>query len=124
MAHVSFETLRELFDGRVLSRGLWLPRSRDLTPCDFYLWGSLKDKVHKTNLHTLEELRTTSDTRFQRIPGKNPRELTTLCSAGIPTAFGQEGKIFSICCSTGQFLLDILKVIITAILCLATFTDC
>ncbi|KAJ9575347.1 hypothetical protein L9F63_025702, partial [Diploptera punctata] len=28
-----------------------------LTVCDFYLWGSLKDKVYKTNPHTLEELK-------------------------------------------------------------------
>jgi hypothetical protein len=29
-------------------------------------------------------------------------------------AFGQKGNIFSICCSIGEFLLDFLKVIITA----------
>jgi hypothetical protein len=26
------------------------------TPCDFYLWGGLKDKVYKSNPHTLQEL--------------------------------------------------------------------
>jgi hypothetical protein len=25
--------------------------------CDFYLWGSLKDRVYKTNPHALEEIR-------------------------------------------------------------------
>ncbi|GFG40733.1 hypothetical protein Cfor_01122, partial [Coptotermes formosanus] len=44
-AHVSLEALRKVFDGLVISRGLWPPRSPDLTPCDFYLWESLKDKV-------------------------------------------------------------------------------
>jgi len=33
-------------------------------------------------------------------------------------------KIFRIYCSTGDFLFDFLKVIITAIVCLATFRDC
>jgi len=27
--HASFEAVREVFDGRVISRGLWLPRSPD-----------------------------------------------------------------------------------------------
>lgn len=35
----------------------WPPRSPDLTPLDFFLWGYLKDKVYTTvpaNLNTLE----------------------------------------------------------------------
>jgi hypothetical protein len=40
------------------------------------------------------------------------------------TAFGQEGNIFSICCSTGEFLLDFLQVIITVNPFLASFIDC
>jgi hypothetical protein len=39
------------------------------------------------------------------------------------SAFGQEGKIFSICCSTGEFLLDFLKAVIADNLFLASFTD-
>jgi hypothetical protein len=57
MAYVSLEALREVFDDHVISRGLWPPCSLDLTPCDFYLWGSLRVKVYKTNPHTVEELR-------------------------------------------------------------------
>jgi hypothetical protein len=43
-------------------------------------------------------------------------------STGILSAFSQEAKLFSICCATGQFLLDFLKVTITAIVCIATLT--
>jgi inhibitor of nuclear factor kappa-B kinase subunit alpha len=35
---------------------LWPARSPDLNPCDFYLWGNLKDKVYSNNPHTLVEL--------------------------------------------------------------------
>jgi hypothetical protein len=38
------------FCDRIISHGLWLPHS----PCDFYLWGSSKDNVYKTNSYTLE----------------------------------------------------------------------
>jgi hypothetical protein len=39
------------------------------------------------------------------------------------SAFSQEGKIFSVCCSTGESLLDFLKFISTAILCVGPFID-
>jgi hypothetical protein len=51
-----------IFRDHVISHDLWPPHSPDLTPFDFYLWGSLKGKLYNTNLHTLEE--TTTTTRF------------------------------------------------------------
>jgi hypothetical protein len=46
MSYVSLEALWKVFSDHIISRGLWPPRSPDLVPCDFYLWGSLKDKMH------------------------------------------------------------------------------
>jgi hypothetical protein len=115
MAKINFEALREVFTDSIISRGLWPPRSPDLTPCDFYLWESLKDKVCKTNSHTLEELRNNIRREISAISWKNSRELTSSCSAGTLSAFGQESNIFSICCSAGAFLLHFLKAILTAI---------
>jgi len=43
---------------------------------DFYLWGSLKDKVYDTNHYTLEELRTSPLLRFEQFLGKNSRKIT------------------------------------------------
>lgn len=45
--------LNDTIPGRWIGRGgeqdlvhhLWPPRSPDLTPCDFYLWGYIKEKV-------------------------------------------------------------------------------
>jgi hypothetical protein len=118
------EALREAFDDRVISRFLWPPRSTDLTTCDFYLWGSLKENVYKTNLHTMEEVRnisndipTISDEELQRVNNSVFRRHTECIRSG--------GQRFQHCCSTGEFLLDFLKAIITAIACrLARFTDC
>jgi hypothetical protein len=47
-----------------------------------------------------------------------------MCFARVLTAFGQEGKVFQHLCSTGEFLLDFLKVIITANLFSYSLTDC
>lgn len=62
-SHTSHETirlLREKFPGRVISRNgdiNWPPRSCDLTPLDFFLWGYVKSKVYANNPVTIEALK-------------------------------------------------------------------
>jgi hypothetical protein len=48
--------IRKVFEDRIISRGLWAPRSPDLSFCDFYLWGNLKRKVYKNNPRSIEAL--------------------------------------------------------------------
>lgn len=51
-AHVAQETkwfLANTFDDRIISRDFqseWPPRSPDLTPCDFHLWGEVKELAY------------------------------------------------------------------------------
>jgi hypothetical protein len=84
--------------------------------------GSLKNKGHKTNPHTLEELRNNIRHDTSTISTQEHQKVTS--SVVVLSAFCQEGNIFSICCSTDEFLLDFLKVMITENLFLASFTDC
>ena len=35
----------------------WPPRSPDLTPCDYFLWGHLKNKVYATPPISVDNLR-------------------------------------------------------------------
>lgn len=52
--------LREVFQDRIVSINHaieWPPRSPDLTPCDFFLWGHLKSKVHITPPANIDELK-------------------------------------------------------------------
>lgn len=55
------EWLNQHFENRWIGRNSpfmdWPPRSPDLTPLDFFLWGILKQKVYRTRPQTLEELR-------------------------------------------------------------------
>ncbi|KAJ4442965.1 hypothetical protein ANN_04601 [Periplaneta americana] len=46
----------------------WPPRSPDLSPCDFYLWGKLKSQVYSNNPHTLEELQQNIENAIAAIP--------------------------------------------------------
>ena len=41
--------------------------SPDFMACDFYLWGNLKNKVYKTNPHTLDELKQNIRTQINAI---------------------------------------------------------
>ena len=43
-ANETLELIREIFEDRVISVGVWPSRSPDLTVCDFNLWGYLKIK--------------------------------------------------------------------------------
>ena len=55
------EWLSTRFKDRIISRNaefLWPPYSPDLNPCDFYLWGYLKNKVYTSPTpKTTEELK-------------------------------------------------------------------
>ena len=52
----SMKLLNEIFGERVISRNLWPPRSPDLTPPHFHLWGAEKSAVYCDRPSTLNEL--------------------------------------------------------------------
>jgi hypothetical protein len=72
------EELRQVFGDRIISCGLWPARSPDLYPCDFYLWGNLKQKVYKTNPHTTEELKENIRNELSAISPGELRVITNL----------------------------------------------
>lgn len=66
--------LRTKFPGRVISRKGdidWPPRSCDITPLDFFLWGYLKDRVYTDNPQTLAQLKR----NIRRVIGEIPAEM-------------------------------------------------
>ena len=49
-----------VFKDRIFSRRadvVWPPRSCDLTPLDYYLWGAVKDKCCVDNAETIDALK-------------------------------------------------------------------
>lgn len=59
-ASATMAILKEKFPRRLLSLGgdiSWPPRSCDLTPLDFFLWGYLKDRVYQNKPVTLDDLK-------------------------------------------------------------------
>lgn len=71
----SMVLVRELFPARAISRRgdiNWPPRSPDLAPCDFFLWGHLKAEAYKHRPKNLKELKAAIIQEIAAIP----REMT------------------------------------------------
>ena len=49
--------IQSSFGDRVISKGIWPPRSPDLTPPDFFLWGYLKGRVYQNKPRTIDTLK-------------------------------------------------------------------
>src|SRR5258705_1565926 len=52
----SMALIESFFPDRVVSKGRWPPRSPDLSPPDFFLWGMLKGTVYGNKPQTLAAL--------------------------------------------------------------------
>ena len=57
--------VKDKFGDRFLDASIWPPRSSDLKPCDFTLWGTLKSKVYNPKPSTLEELKKNIEREFK-----------------------------------------------------------
>ena len=56
-AEAKLDVLRPVFEDRIISRRadvVWPPQSYDLTPLDYYLWGTVKDKCYADKPETID----------------------------------------------------------------------
>lgn len=70
-AHVTMDLLQQQFGQRVISRNGpvdWPPRSCDLTPLDFFLWGHIKSLVYANQPTTINELRDNIIREIRNVP--------------------------------------------------------
>jgi len=69
-AHATMNILCERFEGMVISYNgnvNWPPRSCDLTPLDFFLWGYLKSQVYANKPRTIDALKVNIRNTIQQI---------------------------------------------------------
>ena len=52
---------------RFFDKSMWPPRSPDLNPCDFFLWGYLKDRVYDPMPEPLDSLKSNIEREFKKI---------------------------------------------------------
>ena len=59
-AEALLDVLRPVFEDRIISRRanvVWPPRSCDLTPLNYYLWGVVKDKCYTDKPEIIDALK-------------------------------------------------------------------
>ena len=59
-AEAILDVLRPVFEDHIISPRadiVWPPRSCDLTPLDYYLWGAVKDKCYVDKPETIDALK-------------------------------------------------------------------
>jgi hypothetical protein len=50
------ELLNNLIGKMLTIHGLWSPRSPDVNPCNYYLWGALEGRIYENNQHSLQAM--------------------------------------------------------------------
>ena len=62
--------MKSKFGQKFITKEMWPPRSPDLNPCDFFLWGYLKSKVYNPLPKTLDDLKGNIEKEVRNIPCK------------------------------------------------------
>lgn len=97
-ARRSLGILREMFPGHIVSlRGDigWPPRSPDLSPCDFFLWGYLKSQVYQHRPQTIEALKEIITQEVAAIPPEMTRRVTENYRKRLNQCIENEGRHLS-----------------------------
>ncbi len=91
--------LEDTFQNRVIGRRgtvEWSPRSPDLSPLDFFLWGYVKDRVYGRTSRNLEELKQKIEDVFLDLES-NPTMLKNVIRSipdRLQTCINNDGKQF------------------------------
>lgn len=94
-SNVCMAEVRRLFPGKVIShRGDvdWPPRSPDLSPCDFFLWGYLKNKVYINKPRTVVELKDAIERDIRAIPRNMVERVMTNFAQRVDECAKKEGQ--------------------------------
>ena len=70
-ATATIQHLKEMFGEKVISKKTtfpWAPRSPDLSPLDFFLWGYCKENVYQNNPQSIPELMRSVEEFIHLIP--------------------------------------------------------
>ena len=59
--------IQYFFGDRFISKGVWPPRSPDLRPPDYFLWGYLKGRVYQRKPRTIDALKANITKEIQAV---------------------------------------------------------
>jgi len=88
-SHTSMAEIQSFISDRVISKGLWPPRSPDLTPPDCYLWGYLKGTVYQNKPRTIDALKANITKKFRQWQRTYWQEISKIWSTGFNPVWTQ-----------------------------------
>lgn len=97
-AKMSMDVIPSTIPGRLVSRNgdvPWPPRSPDLTPCDFFLWGYLKSEVYVNRLWTLLDLKNAIKRDIESIPVEMSDKVMKNFGEGLQKCIDVQGRRLS-----------------------------
>jgi len=66
-SHASMAEIQSFFGDHIISKGVLLPRSPNLTPPDYFLWGYLKGRVYRNKPRTIDALKANVTEEIQAV---------------------------------------------------------
>jgi hypothetical protein len=99
-ANEVLDELHDMFGSRVLSNRFpepfgcgrsWPPCSLDMNPNDYFLWVYLKDRVYRTNPHTVQELQVETEAVAEEITGDMSRDTVDNSAVRLYRVYEVEG---------------------------------
>jgi hypothetical protein len=69
-ANIVQKWLSDRFKDRFIDKSKWPPRSPDINPCDFFLWGHLKSRVYNPLPSTIDDLKSNIEREIKNIDQK------------------------------------------------------
>jgi len=66
-SHTCMAEIQSFFGDRVILKGLWPPRSPDLMPPDYFLWGYMKGSVYQNKARTIDALKANITEEIQAV---------------------------------------------------------
>jgi len=89
--------LQDSFNHRIISRHFptsWPPRSPDLNPLDFWLWGYLQSRVFSRNPSSLEDLKSAIREEISAISAQQLTDAVNCFSKRVGAVVESEGRHF------------------------------
>ena len=90
-AHMSTALLDDVFADKNISKTIWPPRSPDLSPPNFLIWGAMKNSVYSNNPHTIHDLKMANTEHIQNVE-----------RAILNTVFKNTVRLVNKCLETGR----------------------
>jgi hypothetical protein len=88
------ELIESFFPDHVISKGMWPPKSPDLTSPDFFRWGLLKDRVYANKLHTLHDLKDNISAEIRNITEETLQRVTANMKTRVEACLFENGGHF------------------------------